>query len=1550
MMRTRHENNTKRGLYAPDTENAACGAGFIASLNGVRSHNIVEKALEIARNLEHRGACGCDPETGDGCGILIQTPHEFLQNVACDVGIRLPDPHEYAIGQVFLPADPAGRRAIEEMFAAVVREEGQELLGWRDVPRDRSVIGRIARAGEPVIRQIFIGRGGGVRDDDAFERRLYVIRKVMERGVREGRLDGDECFHVASLSQNTLVYKGLLLSAQVEPYYPDLTDPSLKSGLAMVHQRYSTNTFPTWGLAQPFRFLCHNGEINTLRGNVNWMHARERLFKSPLFGEDIAKILPIATPHASDSAILDNAVELLYHTGRSLPHCIAMLIPEAWESHETMSDAKRAFYEYHSCMMEPWDGPASIPFTDGKVIGAVLDRNGLRPSRYTVTRNGYVVMASETGVIDIDPANVEFKGRLQPGRMFLVDTDAGRIVPDEEIKEQLAARKPYRVWLDRNMVRLDDLPEPAKFAGNDFDTLVTRQKAFGYTREDLRLILAPMANTGVEPIGSMGTDTPLAVLSEHAPLLYDYFKQLFAQVTNPPLDAIREELVVSTLTNIGPEADLFEETELHCRQLGVEDFVQNNRDLERIRNCSKGILRSTTLPILFCVDGGGDALRDALEELCEAADAAVREGCSTLILSDRGVNSEYAAMPALLACAAVHHHLIRECTRTRCGLVLESAEPREVHHFAMLLAYGVGAVNPYLAFETLADMHGKGRLEEGLSFDQIEQNYIKAVKKGVIKVMSKMGISTLDGYRGAQIVEAVGLNGEVIERYFTGTPSRIGGVGLDVLAAECATRHRSGYPLRAAEGDARIEGGGRYQWRRRGEYHQANPAALMKLAEAVRGNCPTTFAEFSELANRNSKQLATLRGMFEFVTEGESIPVDQVEPAREIVRRFKTGAMSFGSISFEAHSNLAIAMNRIGGKSNTGEGGEDPIRFKPFFNGDPRRKELAELSPWAAENLAEGDSMRSAIKQVASGRFGVTSEYLVNADELQIKMAQGAKPGEGGHLPGHKVNDWIGRTRHSTPGVPLISPPPHHDIYSIEDLAQLIYDLKNVNTHARINVKLVSEVGVGTVAAGVSKGKADVVLISGHDGGTGSSPLTSIKHAGLPWELGLAETHQVLLMNDLRSRIVVEVDGQLRTGRDVAIACLLGAEEFGFATAPLIASGCVMMRKCHLNTCPVGIATQDPELRKKFAGKPEHVINFMFLVAEELREIMASLGLRTVQEMVGRVEKLEVSKAVDHWKARGLDLSTILHRPDVPENVGAYCQQPQDHGLDQTLDARKLLKLAEPALERGERVHTELEIRNTNRTVGTMTASEVTRRYGSTGLPEDTIHFKFRGSAGQSFGAFTVRGMTMEIEGDANDYYGKGLSGSRLIIYPPRVSTFVAEENILIGNVAFYGATSGEAYIRGIAGERFCVRNSGVRAVVEGVGDHGCEYMTGGRVVVLGSTGRNFAAGMSGGIAYVFDQTGEFKQFLCNQDMVELETIAEPDDVAELRGLIEAHVACTDSSVGRRVLDEWNEYLARFVKVMPTDYKRVLLENRSVSRRDQAPDTSGFEVVESSDG
>jgi len=1491
-----------RGLYDPRYEHDACGVGFICNLKGEKTHGLIHKALEILVNLTHRGACGCDEKTGDGAGVLVQMPHAFMRMAAQEIDVRLPDELEYASGHVFLPRDERQRAHCMELFERVVGEEGQAFLGWRRVPTQNAVIGDIARRAEPEIYQLFIGRGAGMRDAGAFERKLYVIRKVMERAVRESELPERAMFYVPSLSCRTLVFKGLLLADQMEPYYPDLTHPEMTSALALVHQRYSTNTFPTWDLAQPFRFLCHNGEINTLRGNINWMTTRQYLFQSERFGDDIRKLFPIATPGASDSAILDNALELLYHTGRSLPHAIMMMIPEAWQNHETMSDEKKAFYEYHACLMEPWDGPASIPFTDGTCIGAVLDRNGLRPSRYTVTKDGYVIMGSETGVVEVDPANVAYKGRLQPGRMFLVDMEEGRIVDDEEIKHAMATRKPYRKWLDENLVHFEHLPEPDDVRGTDFDSLLTRQRAFGYTLEDLKIIMTPMARDAKEALGSMGDDIPLAVLSNKSRLLYDYFKQLFAQVTNPPFDPFRERVVSSVLATVGPELDLFQESSKHCHQFQVPDPVITNRQLEQMRHMYVGDLRAVTLPILFKAAKGGAGLKAAMNELCETAAQAVRDGASILVLTDRGTDRDHAPIPALLACAGVHHHLIRNGLRTRCGLVLESAEPREVHHFCVLFSYGTSAVNPYLAFETLDDLIRQGRLGD-IDLETAIGRYVKSIGDGVLKVMSKMGISTLHSYRGAQIFEAVGLNREIVDRYFTWTASRIEGVGMDVLAEEVLMRHRHAYPRERIPRNLALDVGGKYQWRRGGEYHQFNPLTVAKLQQATQIRDEASYQEYAELINRQNAHLGTLRGLMEFTPHpGDTVPLEEVEPWTEIVKRFKTGAMSYGSISKEAHETLAVAMNRMGGKSNSGEGGEDEDRFERDANGDWRN---------------------SAIKQVASGRFGVTINYLSHAKELQIKMAQGAKPGEGGELPGSKVYPWIAKTRHSTPWVGLISPPPHHDIYSIEDLAQLIHDLKNANPEARINVKLVSEVGVGTVAAGVSKGKADVVLISGYDGGTGASKQTSIKHAGLPWELGVAETHQTLVLNDLRSRIVVECDGQLKTGRDVAVACLLGAEEFGFSTAPLVVMGCIMMRVCHLNTCPVGIATQDPELRKKFTGQPEHVVNFFHLVAQELRRIMAQLGFRTVNEMVGRSDKLCMRKAIDHWKAKGLDYSKILAQPEAAPGVGVYCSEKQDHGLEQALD-NKLIELAAPALAEGRPVVHDIAIRNVYRTVGTMLSHEIAKRYGHAGLPEDTITFRCRGSAGQSFCAFGAHGITMHIRGDANDYFGKGLSGAKLVIRPPEEATFKPEENIIIGNVAFYGAISGRAYIRGIAGERFCVRNSGVHAVVEGVGDHGCEYMTGGRAVVLGGTGRNFAAGMSGGVAYVLDEAGDFGTYRCNREMVDLEAVVDPEDIEELRTLIREHASYTGSTVAERVLDHWNDMLPRFVKVMPRDYKRAL--------------------------
>jgi glutamate synthase domain-containing protein 2/glutamate synthase domain-containing protein 1/glutamate synthase domain-containing protein 3 len=1488
----------KQGLYDPRFEHDACGVGFVANIKGIKSHDIVQKGLQVLQNLTHRGACGCDPLTGDGAGILMQVPHEFLKKECKALRIQLPDAGEYGAGMVFLPPDIGERNVCKEMFERIVHEEGQKLLGWRTVPTDPNKCGPLARKVMPEIRQIFIGRGKGIRDGDALERKLYVIRKRVERAVRQDGMRDSESFYVSSLSSRTIVYKGLLLPEQIPQFYVDLVDPTMVSALALVHQRFSTNTLPSWERAHPYRFVAHNGEINTLRGNENWMHAREKLFASPLFGDDIQKLAPIIEEAGSDSAKFDNTLELLVRTGRSLPHAVMMMIPEAWQKHESMSDSKRAFYEYHSCLMEPWDGPASIAFTDGRLIGAVLDRNGLRPSRYVVTKDGFVVMASEVGVLDIAPDNVLHKDRLQPGRMFLVDTENGRIVGDDEIKESMAARQPYRQWLDNNLVRLSTLPEPTDLpVAYDPDSLLTRQQVHGYTIEDLRMLMAPMAINGQEAVGSMGTDTPLAVLSDRPYLLFNYFKQLFAQVTNPPIDPTREDLVMSVRATIGSELNLFEETSLHCHQLELDNPIISNAELQKIKNIANGTIRATTLPALFEVAGGGVALRNALDELCDQASAALARGYNILILSDRAHGDELAPIPSLLATGAVHHHLIREGTRACCGLVVESGEPREVHQFSLLVGYGAGAVNPYLACETIIDMVNDGRLKD-IEADEAVEHYLKAANKGLLKVMTKMGISTVQSYRGAQIFEAIGLNHDVIDRYFTWTASRIEGVGLDVVATECAHRHHHAYEVSpAVDGD--LDPGGQYQWRRRGEYHMYNPDTIAKLQHACRSGNYRMFKDYSALVNDHSEQLCTIRGLLKF-KPGTPIPLEQVEPASTIVTRFKTGAMSLGSISREAHENLAIAMNRIGGKSNTGEGGEDPVRYQPDKNGDWRR---------------------SAIKQVASGRFGVTSYYLVNCDELQIKMAQGAKPGEGGQLPGHKVDKYIAGIRYSTPGVGLISPPPHHDIYSIEDLAQLIHDLKNSNNRARISVKLVAEVGVGTVAAGVAKGKAEVVLISGDSGGTGASPLTSIKHAGGPWELGLAETQQVLVMNDLRGRIRVETDGQLKTGRDVAIAALLGAEEYGFATAALVASGCIMMRVCHLNTCPVGIATQDPVLRKKFEGKPEHVVNLMMFIAEELREIMAQLGFRSVDEMVGRVDMLEPRDAVDHWKARGVDLSQILHKPDVPPSIPIRCVMPQDHGLEKALD-NQLIELARPALERRQPVALDLPIRNVNRTVCTMLSAEISRKWGIEGLPPETITIKFTGSAGQSFGAFMANGIAITLDGDANDYFGKGLSGGRIVVYPPKNASFVAEDNIIVGNVSLYGATGGEVFLRGQAGERFCVRNSGVTAVVEGVGDHGCEYMTRGLVLVLGKTGRNFAAGMSGGVAYVLDGESDFKT-RCNLGMVEIDPIDEKD-AETIHALVRRHYDYTQSAVAWRVLSGWKEYIHQFVKVMPVEYRQVL--------------------------
>ncbi len=1484
-------------LLDPRTERDACGVGFVVNVKGERSHDIIEKGLAVLRNLEHRGACGCDPLTGDGAGILVQVPDDFLRRECAAIDVDLPAPGSYGVGMVFLPPETSQQNECERIIEKTIASEGQRLLGWRRVPVDPNATGPLARTVLPVIRQVFVGAGRDGADAEALERKLYVIRKRVEQAVRTSKMPESERFYVSSLSARTIVYKGLLQPGQIPAFYHDLTDRAFTSSLALVHQRFSTNTFPSWDRAHPYRFIAHNGEINTLRGNINWMHARQAMFASKLF-DDPTKLFPIIDPASSDSGMFDNALELLQRTGRSLPHAVMMMIPEAWQNHESMSDGKRAFYEYHACLQEPWDGPASIAFTDGRVIGAVLDRNGLRPSRYVVTKDGFVVMASEVGVLDIPASNVSHKDRLQPGRMFLVDTEEGRIVGDEELKESMAARRPYRKWLDANMRHLASLPPAVDVPpAYEPETLLSRQQAFGYTVEDLKILMGPMAINGQEAVGSMGTDTPLACLSDRPQLLFNYFKQLFAQVTNPPIDPIREELVMSVETNIGPEQNLFDETPLHCHQLHLKSPVLSNAQLAQVKALDDGHLRAITLPTLFPARSGGAGLRAALDQLGRRASEAVADGCTILVLSDRGVSESLVPIPSLLATAAVHHQLIREGTRMRVGLVVESGEPREVMHYCLLLGYGAGAVNPYLAYETLRDQVAQGVLQN-LDPDDAVAHYMKALDKGILKVMTKMGISTLHSYRGAQIFEAIGIATDVVDRYFTWTPSRIEGIGLDVIAAEAQARHDHAFTV-APSLDGELDAGGQYQWRRRGEHHMYNPNTVAALQHAVRAGNYKKFKEYTALANDENRRLCTIRGLLQF-KKGDPIPLDQVEPASAIVKRFKTGAMSLGSISREAHENLAIAMNRLGGKSNTGEGGEDPVRYERDPNGDWRR---------------------SAIKQVASGRFGVTSHYLVNADELQIKMAQGAKPGEGGQLPGHKVDQYIARIRHSTPGVGLISPPPHHDIYSIEDLAQLIHDLKNSNDRARISVKLVSEVGVGTVAAGVSKAKADVVLISGDSGGTGASPLTSIKHAGIPWELGLAETQQILVANDLRGRIRVETDGQLKTGRDVAIAALLGAEEYGFASAALVASGCIMMRVCHLNTCPVGIATQDPVLRKKFEGKPEHVVHFMTFIAEELREIMAELGFRTVDEMIGRVDMLDVRDVTAHAKAKGVDLSAVLHKPDVPATVATRCVTTQDHGLAKALDV-ELIEKCRSAIEQRAAVELDLPIRNVNRTVCTMLSAEITRRWGAEGLPPHTIKIKFTGSAGQSFGAWMVNGIDVELEGDANDYFGKGISGGRIIVYPPRDATFAPEDNIIVGNVSLYGATGGEVFLRGLAGERFGVRNSGVTAVVEGVGDHGCEYMTRGTVVVLGKTGRNFAAGMSGGVAYVLDEDGTFPT-RCNKSMVDLEPL-DDTDLSTVRALIQRHFDYTHSQVAWRLLSGWRDTQKRLVKVMPSEYRKVL--------------------------
>ncbi|MEY2932780.1 MAG: glutamate synthase, large subunit [Pseudomonadota bacterium] len=1486
------------GLYDPRYEHDACGVGFVAALNGQPSHAIVRHGIQLLLNLVHRGASGCDPLTGDGAGLLMQMPHAFFQKECEALDLLLPPPGQYGVGFVFLPQHAEQRRRCEQIVEDKILATGQRLIGWRDVPVDSSACGPLARQSMPVMRQVIVGSTAA--DEGAFERQLYIIRKWTERTVRDSDL-GETGFYITSLSARTIVYKGLLRAEQLGGFYLDLNDPSMVSALAMVHQRFSTNTFPTWELAQPFRMLAHNGEINTLRGNTAWMRAREQIFdRDDVFGDDIDHILPVISPGNSDSGCLDNAAELLVQAGRSITHVMMMLVPEAWQNDELMPQHKRDFYEYHSCLVEPWDGPAALAFTDGRQIGAILDRNGLRPARWLITKDGLIVMGSETGVIEVPAEQVERRGRLEPGKMFLVDLEEGRLIEDEELKLKLAQAKPYGRWLRENKISFADLDDVDAKPPVEALPLTSQQSLFGYTLEDLRILIPPMAEKGEEATGSMGTDTPLAVLSDEPQLLYNYFKQHFAQVTNPAVDPIREELVMSLKTYIGQEGNLLRELPDQAQMLELPHPVLTNEELAKLRHGHIGFQRQPhTLKMLFPVAQGAAGLKAALDELCRQASVAVQADHSFIILSDRGASAELAPVPALLAVGAVHHHLVRNGTRVKLGIIVETGEAREVHHFALLTGYGAGAINPYVALDSLAAMVKRKEVPGVSDVYAAQKYYIKALNKGLLKVMSKMGISTLQSYRGAQIFEAIGLSSELVERYFTDTTSRIEGIDLEVIAEECRRRHAQALPRR---GLTRLSIGGNYHYRAQGERHLWSPRAVGALQRAVRLEDATSYQEYAELINSQADGTITLRNLWQLDFAATPIDLSEVEPAADIVKRFATGAMSFGSISGEAHENLAVAMNRIGGRSNTGEGGEKPERF--------------------------ADERRSAIKQVASGRFGVTTYYAVNADELQIKVAQGAKPGEGGQLPGHKVDAIIAKTRYSTPGVTLISPPPHHDIYSIEDLAQLIFDLKMVNPRARISVKLVAEAGVGTIAAGVAKAHADVILISGHDGGTGAAPQTSIKHAGVPWELGIAETHQVLVKNDLRGRVSLQADGQMRTGRDVVIAALLGAEEFGFATAPLVASGCIMMRKCHLNTCPVGIATQNPELRKKFEGKPEHVIRFMFYVAEEARQLMAKLGFRTINEMVGRVDRLKSRNVSDHWKTSRLDFSKVLFPAVAAPGVSVYKTQAQDHGIEGAFD-QGLIEQCRPALDQRAPVRLKLSVRNIHRTVGTMLAGEITRRHGPTGLPDGTIRVHFEGTAGQSFGAFLVRGMDFTLSGDANDYVGKAMSGGRLAIHPPKGSTYAADQSTLVGNTVLYGATGGRAFFNGTAGERFSVRNSGATTVVEGVGDHGCEYMTGGLVVILGETGRNFAAGMSGGLAYVLDENGQFGS-LCNTEMVTLEPLSDTEEITGLRALLEEHVECTGSQKGRRLLDNWDNSVRTFIKVFPNEWRRVLKERAAL--------------------
>jgi glutamate synthase (NADPH/NADH) large chain len=1486
----------EQGLYLPEFEHDNCGAGFICNLNGIKSNDIIHKALDILIKLEHRGAVSADGRTGDGAGILFDIPHTFFKKV-CD--FEIPEVREYAVGMVFMPKSQNQVTFCKTTFETAIKDQNLSIIGWRDVPVDVSNLGQIAAEKEPTVKQVFVGKNGLDITEQQFNAKLFMARKIAEHSIRNSRTSESHMFYFSSCSTTTIIYKGLLMPEDISRYYTDLLDDDLVTRLALVHQRFSTNTFPSWDLAQPFRYMCHNGEINTLRGNVSRMRAREELMQSDVFGDDLKKLFPIILDGKSDSASMDMVVELLLMTGRSLPEVMMMVVPEAWEKHQTMSEEKKAFYEYNACIMEPWDGPASIPFTDGNVIGALLDRNGLRPSRYTLTKSGFVIMSSEIGVLDIKPEDVIQHGRLEPGKMFLVDMNEGRIIEDDEIKHSVVTKRPYREWLDNNLLQLSQIPYTNNAIPTESIDFETRQRLFGYTIEDLKTIINPMGAQGNEALSSMGNDTPLAVLSDQPQLLYNYFKQLFAQVTNPPLDGIREEIITDTSLAIGGDFNIFDIDGKHCKKIKIQNPVISNEDLDKMKYIDHADFKSVTISTLYKIEKGVNGLERALEKCIQDTFKAVNEGCNIVILSDRGVSEEMAPIPMLLATSYIHHSLNKLKVRSKFGIIIESAEPREPHHFALLFGYGASAINPYMVNEIIHDQVNQGFIT-GIKGDYAVKNYNKAIAKGILKIMNKIGISTLHSYRAAQIFEILGLSKTMSAKYFPYTPSRIDGIGLMEVEKEIKKRYQNAFPNSEVASLLPLEIGGIYRWRRNGERHMFNPTTISKLQQAVRLNSPESYKEYSDMVNDQSENLMTIRGLFEF-NNLDPISIEEVEPWTEIVKKFKTGAMSYGSISQEAHENLAIAMNRIGGKSNSGEGGEDPKRFQKDLNGDSRN---------------------SAIKQVASGRFGVSINYLTNAKEIQIKMAQGAKPGEGGQLPGEKVVPWIAETRNSTPYVGLISPPPHHDIYSIEDLSQLIFDLKNANREARINVKLVSEVGVGTIAAGVAKAKADVILISGYDGGTGAAPLTSLQHTGIPWELGLAEAQQTLILNDLRSRVVLECDGQLKTGRDVAIAALLGAEEFGFATAPLVASGCIMMRACHLNTCPVGIATQDPELRKNFKGTPEHIINFMYFIAEELRIIMAQLGFRTLKEMVGQSQKLNVNKAIQHYKASGLDLSSILYKPEKAKTVPNHNTTNQDHALENVLDF-DIIKAAIPSIYRKERTRVTFEIKNTDRSVGAILSNEISKIYGSQGLPDDTILVDFTGSAGQSFGAFATKGLSFKIHGNCNDYLGKGLSGGKLIIKVPPTATFKPEDNIIIGNVALYGAITGEAYINGMAGERFAVRNSGATAVVEGIGDHGCEYMTGGTVVILGKTGRNFAAGMSGGVAYVFDEKKQFENGLCNMEMVALEEL-ENEDFTKLRHLIKNHSLYTNSPLAKRILEDWEYQSKHFIKVMPTDYKKAL--------------------------